>query len=119
MSNSAYQHVSDIIRRLKPGQRVKFSPYILSSAEDRPSGAFSMAVSMIIDQRGGVIDRILDGIVGSAYEFGHYTNVEDRCEIVYRLATPLPSNGTTRTHVSMDRRQHYRREYDRYELIEK
>lgn len=111
---SAHQLIRDRILSLQPGQRVNISEYVLKEASPRPTGMFAMAVAMIEQERGGIIDRILDGIVGSAYEYGHYIDIQNGNEVVYRLTEPLPSDGPERTHVSADRRHYYRREGDRW-----
>ncbi len=115
--NSACAMISDHIRRLKPGEQVQFTPWVMKEAEPRSGGTFALAIDLIRRERGGAVDRILDGNVGSAYEYGVTTAPDTGIVTVYRLKEPLPSSGTTRTHVSADRRHHYRHDGYRYTLI--
>src|SRR5262245_26354129 len=94
------QFIRNKVAGLRPGQRITFTALVMLEAE--PRGLFSL-----LREIGRPADRVLDNIIGSAYEYGYFDNPEDRSTTFYRLPQPLPSDGPSRTYVSPDRRHHY------------
>ena len=50
-------------------------------------------------------DNVLEGIVGSAYEYGYFRRPQDRVVTFFRLKEPLTDGSLS--YVSPDRRQHF------------
>lgn len=82
----------NVVRRLKPGQRVEISKINLDRVMlDRPDVS--------------VADRILEKIVGSGYEFYHYENAMKKTVTFVRTESPVPE--PFMTWVSADRLCYY------------
>lgn len=106
--NSYVTWATNIIRRLQPGQCLTFDNNNLMFPPDGTRDGRS-------DFRGyttltglKMADMMLDNIIGSAFEYGYYESLERPHTVFYRLPKPLPSDSTSRTYVSPDRRHLYR-----------
>lgn len=88
------------IGRISPGQRITVSRFVLDKvAPPAPLVGF-----------GGPTwtppERVMENIVGSAYEFLFWTEPESGNVVFQRLREPLKDG--SRTYVSPDRREHYK-----------
>lgn len=91
LSTDSFRYVIDLVRSLKPGQAITISMRELSHAVPgfRHNGAdFTPA------------DRVLENIVGSAFEYSHSTDYANRSVCFYRHCWP----SETKTYISPDRR---------------
>lgn len=88
------QHLTNLVKSLKPGQSIDIDANILSEIRSYgySGGTFHPA------------DQILEGILGSAYEFRYWENEMNRSVTFHRLAAPLNSELGVRSYVSPDRR---------------
>ncbi len=96
---NSIDHIKNQVLRLEPGQQIKVSRRLLKACEPPPAFAGIM--------RETAADRILESIVGSAYEYWYEEDPMDGHFIFGRLNQPL-TNGS-RTYVSPDRRDRYRK----------
>lgn len=89
------QQAVDMVRHLRPGQRV---------AVDRRELEFGVLVDGFKPE-----DRVLENITGSAYEFIHYEHFPTRRIVFERLPKPLTGDDGVYSYVSPDRREYYDR----------
>lgn len=93
------------VARLKPGQCLAICERELALCE--PSSALAQ-FAFALDRRGSIEDRILEGIVGSSFEFSYERDPQKRVVVFCRLAHPLDDG--RRASVSPDRAHFYTKE---------
>lgn len=98
---NSIDHIKRAVARLEPGQQIKVSRHLLRDCE--PPAAFAWITKET------AADRILENIVGSAYEFWYEEDPMDGNMLFGRLKEPLTDG--RRTYVSPDRRHDYRKEW--------
>lgn len=101
--NNQLQMLREQVEQLKPGQRLEVAREIMMFPTMPP---WTPA------------DEVLEGIVGSAYEFYYYKTLETGNIVFCRKEKPYSSNEGLRSYVSPDRLHYVRKVCDgRYEII--
>lgn len=101
--SDALTYLRGEVRKLKPGQEIRVSWSFMKHIG--PDGWRSVPPA----------ERVLEGIVGSAYEFTHREDHEKRVTVFGRLKEPLPTH--QRTFVDPDRAHFFEKRGDVYQLI--
>lgn len=92
MMTTQLTYLREAVQQMKPGDRCEFSRDLLMFPVPPP---WTPA------------DWILEGIVGSAYEFSHYKKIETGNVIFRRWQEPLPPESGLRHYVSADKRDFF------------
>lgn len=90
------RHLRQAVSRLNPGERIEID---LRLCRGIPPDGFSIA------------DWVLEGIVGSSYEFLYYENFRNRNTVFERLPQPLENDLVS--YISPDRRHLFTQRPDR------
>jgi hypothetical protein len=95
----SFDHIRKAVSQLEPGRSLRVNARFLRACEPPP------ALSHIM--RETAADRILESIIGSAYEYWYEEDLMNKQFIFRRLSHPL-TNGC-KAYVSPDRRHLYRK----------
>lgn len=102
-------HIAAMVKRLKPGQQICFFKYVLDTTPEE-RGLRMLAGAFSTRDYWTVPDRVLEKIVGAAYEYGYFEEHPAKAEprvVFFRLSRPLPGDGDLRSYVSPDRRDYF------------
>lgn len=102
------EEIRSVLRRMQPGQEFCFPAYCFRLVE------YGFRENIYrFDPR----DWILEGIVGSAYEYGYREDLFNGDTIYFRLAEPLTDG--RRTYVSPDRRDRFDKDFRGFYSLKK
>lgn len=107
MTDIDHRDIAAEVSRLSPGQRITISRNVLAAIG-------SSQLLGILGPTWSAVDRILENIVGSSYEFVAREDVMTGDVTFERLQRPLEVSDPRLTYVAPDRRDRFRREGEYY-----